>query len=92
MDPVRPDFTPQFLGNICDGIDFARYCLPSHGKSGGILLGVNNTTVDVRKMEVGNYVVEFHLCSKLVCFDWVPVVVNGTVQHKHTPTSLGELI
>ena len=58
-----------------------------------ILLGVNNTTLDVvRKMEVENYVVKFHLCSKVDCFDWVPVAVNRIVQHKHTPASLGKLV
>ena len=35
METVRPDFTAQFLGNICDNIDYEWYCLP-YGKSCGI--------------------------------------------------------
>jgi hypothetical protein len=59
METGRPNFTSQFLGNISGGMDFAWYCLPPHGRSGGILLGVNRNSLDVRKMEWGIMLLSF---------------------------------
>lgn len=41
METGHTNFSTHFLSCICGGLGYAWYCLPSRGRSGGILPGVN---------------------------------------------------
>jgi hypothetical protein len=41
----RSNFTVRFLNHLAPCADFAWFCLPPHGRSGGILVGVNTSTL-----------------------------------------------
>lgn len=49
-------------------------------------------SLDVRKLEVGDYAVKFHVWSILDGFDWALVAVYGAVQPKHKPAILADLV
>lgn len=92
LETGRPNSSSQFLGTISRGLDFVWYCLPPHGRSGGILIGVNKASLEVRKMEVGDYDVKFHVRSIIDGFDWALVAVYGAAQPEHKPVFLAEFV
>ena len=47
QETMRDHFTKNDLHGICGGRDFHWHHVPSRGKKGGLLLGVNYTTLDV---------------------------------------------
>jgi hypothetical protein len=77
LETGRADFSVLFLRNIAGSADFSWYCLPPQGRSGGILVGVNNVTLQVRKVVNGDYCVKFQLRSKKDGFDWLLIPVYG---------------
>jgi hypothetical protein len=50
------------------------------GRSGGILIGFNSQTINVRNIVAGDRYVKFHLSSKLDNFEWLFVNVYGAAQ------------
>lgn len=66
--------------------------LPPHGRSGGILVGVNTTTLHVNWVNTGDFCVKFQLRSKVDGFDWVLVPVYGAAQVGHKAEFLAELV
>ena len=44
----RSNFSAPFLKNISDGLDYIWYCLPPQGRSGGMLVGLNSQTLQVK--------------------------------------------
>jgi hypothetical protein len=92
LETGRPNFTIQFLRNLAGGRDFSWFCLPPHGRSGGILIGINNRSLEVKKVTTGDFCVKLHLRSKNDGFDWVLIPVYGAAQDTHKPAFLSELV
>ena len=42
LETGRSNFSVPFLRKLAGGRDFSWFCLPPHGRSGGILVGVHN--------------------------------------------------
>jgi hypothetical protein len=57
----RPSFSAPFLSNLAAGMDYSWFCLPPRGRSGGILAGINNSSLMVTKVISGDFCVKFHL-------------------------------
>lgn len=52
---MRQSFSRTYLQSLCAGRDFHWHFTPARGKSGGLLLGVNYTTLDVISQDEGDY-------------------------------------
>jgi hypothetical protein len=53
LETGRSNFVISFLGDLASGKDFAWFCLPPHGRSGGILVGINTATLLLENVENG---------------------------------------
>ena len=92
IETGRSSFTAHFLRFLAAGMDFVWYCLPPHGRSGGMLLGFNNAVISVQEVISGEFCVKLHLTSKLDGFTWALVVVYGAAQDSKKPEFLAELV
>jgi exonuclease III len=88
----RENFSVPFLGRLSGSLDFIWYCLPPQGRSGGILVGINNTTLKVNRVINGKHCVNFNLRSKVDGFEWSLIPVYGAAQEIHKPDFLAELV
>jgi hypothetical protein len=79
VETGRSNFSVPFLRNLAAGRDFSWFYLPPHGRSGGILVGVNLESLSVKNVDSGDFCIKFHLRSK-DGFEWNFVVVYGTAQ------------
>jgi hypothetical protein len=92
LETGRSNFSSSFLRYLAGGQDFVWFCLPPHGRSGGILAGFNSNSLMVKKVDPGDFSVKFHLRSKLDGFEWAFVAVYGAAQDAHKPPFLAELV
>jgi hypothetical protein len=88
----RSNFVISFLKDLASSKDFAWFCLPPHGRSGGTLVGINTTTVFVKSVENGEFCVKLSIKSKADGFEWVLVPVYGAAQDAHKHQFLSELV
>ena len=88
----RDNFSAPFLRFLAAGLDFAWYCLPPQGRSGGILVGINLETILVKGVNNGDRCVKFDLTSKGDGFEWSLVTVYGAAQDEHKQEFLAELV
>ena len=88
----RSNFSTPFLSNLAVGFDFSWFCLPPRGRSGGMLIGINIDTLQVKNVDVGDFCVKLFLRSKNDGFDWVLVSVYDAAQEEHKPQFLSELV
>ena len=77
IETGRSSFATPFLKFLARDLDFVWYCLPPHGRSGGMLLGFNNDSLAVQDVVSGDVCVKLHLTTKLDGFRWTLVVVYG---------------
>ena len=87
----RSNFTAPFLRKLSGGFDYHWYCLPPQGRSGGMLVGINSTTLHVNNVSHGDRCVKFKLRSKNDGFEWALVPVYGAAQDEHKHEFLAEL-
>src|SRR6266540_4833673 len=73
----RRDFPVHVLNRLACGQDFTWHYLPPRGRSGGILLGVKMSSMDVLAFSVGEFHIKVHLPNKAKKFTWSLVVVYG---------------
>jgi hypothetical protein len=71
LETGRSNFSLPFLKNLANGLDFSWFCLPPHGRSGGILVGINNVSLQVGTVETGDFCVKLHVRCKHDGFEWV---------------------
>jgi hypothetical protein len=76
---------------LANGLDFSWFCLPPHGRSGGILVGINNVSLQVGTVETGDFCVKLHVRCKHDGFEWVLVPVYGAAQDAQKAEFLAEL-
>jgi hypothetical protein len=63
-----------------------------HGRSGGILLGVNLDVMDVGSIDDGDFFLKFGLKDRRSDFKWVLVAVYGAAQPEFKESFLTELV
>jgi hypothetical protein len=91
LETGRSNFSVPFLKNLANGLDFSWFCLPPHGSSGGILVGINNMSLQVGTVETRNFCVKLHVRCKHGGFEWVLVPVYGASQDSHKAEFLAKL-
>jgi hypothetical protein len=74
------------------GKEFAWFCLPPRGRSGGILVGINTSTLKVNKVDSGEFCVKLAIKSKIYGFEWMLVPVYGAALDKFKHEFLAELV
>jgi exonuclease III len=92
LETGRSNFEVHFLREFAAGKFFAWFCLPPHGRSGGILVGINTTTLVVNRVDSGDYCVKLSITSKIDGFQWLLVPVYGAAQDKNKYEFLAELV
>jgi exonuclease III len=92
LETGRSNFSASFLRNLSARKDFIWFCLPSRGRSGGILVGINAETLMVKDVDYGDFLVRLNLKSKKDGFLWSFVTVYGAAQEEHKPDFLAELV
>ena len=92
LETGRSNFTAPFLKQLAGGMDYSWYCLPPHGRSGGILAGFDNMSFCIQNVVTGDYCVKFQIKTKSDGFLWSFVVVYGAAQEVQKPEFLAELV
>jgi hypothetical protein len=92
LETGRSNFSKSFLSSLAGDADFAWFCLPPCGRSGGILVGINTSTLLVKNVDNGDFCVKLHLRSKQDGFEWILVSVYGAAQDSRKPEFLSELV
>jgi hypothetical protein len=59
---------------------------------GGILVGINASTLQIKRVENGEFCVKIHVRSKHDGFEWILVSVYGAAQDTRKPEFLSELV
>ena len=88
----RSNFSTHFLNRLAAGLDFAWYILPPHGRSGGMLVGFNRSTLQVKNVNMGDYSIKFHIRSLRDRFEWVLGPVYGAAQEEKKSEFLSKLV
>ena len=88
----RSNFATPFLNKVSGRLQYEWYYLPPHGRSGGILIRVNSTTLAVQNMVAGDFCVKLHVKSKADGFAWALVAFYGADQEEFKPNFLSELV
>jgi hypothetical protein len=91
LETGRGNFSAPFLRHLLSGLDFIWYCLPPQGRSGGILVGINASTLQVNNVVQGNHCVNLNLKNKANGFEWALILVYGAAQEEHIHHFLAEL-
>ena len=86
------DFRQHVLDHLAGGLDYAWHSLPTRGRSGGILLGIQTTTMDLLAFSTGEFHIKFHLRNRAGNFTWSLVAVYGAAQEEHKSAFLHELV
>ena len=88
----RRDFSASLLNRLSGGIDFNWISWPPRGRSGGILLGITNETMEVLASSDGEYHIKLHIRNKADNFTWTLVAVYGAAQDEFKADFLCELV
>jgi hypothetical protein len=92
LETGRSIFSQPFLNNLVGGLDYQWYCLRPIGRSGGILVGINASTLKVQDITIGDRCAKFYVTSKSDNFKWALVAVYGAAQDEHKAGFLAELV
>ena len=88
----KRDFPTRDLDHFSCGLDYEWHVLPPTGRSGGILLGINSTYLQLLSTSKGEYHIKFHLGNKSDNFLWSMVAVYGAAQEEFKSAFLKEFV
>ena len=88
----KRDFPSRDLDHFSCGKDYEWHILPPSGRSGGILLGIHSTYLELLSTSKGEYHIKFHLRNKSDNFIWSLVAVYGAAQDEFKAAFLKELV
>jgi hypothetical protein len=88
----RKSFPDHLLRNLCAGKNFIWHCKEPHGRSGGMLLGIDVDVFDVGAITEGDFFIKFNLHDKADGFKWALVSVYGPTQDCFKQEFLSELV
>jgi hypothetical protein len=92
METGKQDMSKTNLARLSGGANFIWHCLPPRGRSGGILLGVNASILDLSLIVEGEFFIKFHLCNKFDRFKGILIVVYRPAQDEFKSSFLSELV
>jgi len=87
----RDSFPDHVLKNLYGGHDFLWHTMAPHGRSGGILLGVDLNVFDIGAISEGDFYVKFTLRCKSNGFKFVLYSVYGLAQIENKSAFLSKL-
>ena len=64
LETGKKDFSKTVLNNICGGQEYIWHWTQPHGRSVGILLGINLEVFDIGSIDEGDFYVKFWLRNK----------------------------
>ncbi|SPT19449.1 unnamed protein product [Triticum aestivum] len=88
----KRDFATRDLDHFSCGYDYEWHVLPPSRRSGGILLGIHSTYLELLSTSKGEYHIKFHLRNKADSFIWSLVAVYGAAQEEFKSAFLKELV
>jgi exonuclease III len=92
LSETRREYFPNHvLKNLCAGRDFLWHTMAPHGRSGGILLGVDLSVFDISAIDEGDFNVKFTLRCKSTDFKFVFYCIYGPAQSQNKGAFLAEL-
>ena len=92
LETGKKDFTQAKLDRYCGGRNFVWHWTEPHGRSGGMLLGVNLDVCDVGSIEEGDFFIKFHLRNRSDDFHGCLVAVYGAAQPEFKEKFLTESV
>jgi exonuclease III len=92
LETCKKGFSQHSLDNFSGGRNFVWHWTAPHGRSGGILLGVNLDTMDIGSIDDGDFFIKFKLSDRKSDFKWVLVAVYGAAQPEFKESFLTELV
>jgi hypothetical protein len=73
-------------------LDFVWYCFLPIGRSGGVVVGVNSSTVNIKDITRGDRCVKFNIQNKSDGFEWCMVAVYSAARDAQKAGFLAELV
>ena len=92
METGKQDMSRSNLNRLSGDADFIWHCLPPRGRSGGILLGINSTVLDLSIIVEGEFFIKFHLRNRCDDFKWILMAVYGPTHDEFKSAFLAELV
>ena len=92
LSVVSVTFQRRELDHFSCGKDYEWHILPPSVRSGGILLGIHSTYLELLSTSKGEYHIKFHLRNKSDNFIWSLVAVYGAAQDEFKAAFLKELV
>jgi exonuclease III len=92
LETCKNDFSQAALDNLSGGKNFVWHWTAPHGRSGGILLGVNLDSMDIGSIDDGDFFVKFRVRDRKSDFKWVLVAVYGAAQPEFKESFLAEMV
>lgn len=92
QETKKKEFPAKYLSRVDPGGFFVWNCLPSVGRSGGILCGVKKESLELISWKLGNFMVQarvFDVKNKCI---WVSIVVYGAAHDDHKEDFLNEML
>ena len=80
LETHKRDFSDEILKSFCADREFSWHWIPPKGRSGGILIGVNQHTFLIENVNLGEFHIKLHVKNKCDGFRWVHVAVYGAAQ------------
>jgi hypothetical protein len=88
----KRDYSASLLNRFSGGEDFAWVSRLPHGRSGGLLIGVRASTMEILDKSDGEFHIKLHIRNKSDNFIWSLVSVYGAAQEELKPAFLRELV
>lgn len=65
VETRKQDMSKSNLARLSRGVDFVWHCLPPRGRSGGILLGVKDTSLELSLIVEGEFYIKCHFLQQI---------------------------
>ena len=91
QETMKKSYTPAFFRQIDPYQKFHWEWIPSRGKSGGILCGLNKEKFDILTTKCGKYILQLNLFDKNKNCSWALMTVYGAAHDEQKPEFIAEL-
>jgi hypothetical protein len=88
----KRDYSASLLNRLSGGEDFAWVSRPPRGRSGGLLVGIRSSSLELLGSSDGKFHIKLHIRNKSDNFMWSLVAVYGAAQDEFKPAFLRELV
>jgi hypothetical protein len=88
----KQDYSSSFLNRLSGGGDFEWVSRPPHGRSGGLLVGIRTSTMEILDNSGEDFHIKLHVRNKSDDFVWSLVSIYGATQDVHKPAFLREMV